>query len=194
MGTFFLDYMEVLYSLLLHIYTFIQLMNLRLFIFFANNTYFTVTARFFSSEPLRPLQQQSAPASPQYHSTALPPTKDLHVTPSRVQEAHLGNKTTPSPPKQEMMLKSGGYYCPMNREPLSHREETRVLNKPNSTSTGIYHNNNKFEGGVRRHNETTVTEPGVTLIRASAITSIFDIFLFHLFDVTIPDYYHTQCA
>ncbi|EGT48719.1 hypothetical protein CAEBREN_21058 [Caenorhabditis brenneri] len=82
-----------------------------------------------NSEPLRPLQQQSAPASPQYHSAALPPTKDLHVTPSRVQEAHLGNKTTPSQPKQEMMLKSGGYYCPMNREPLSHREETRVLNK-----------------------------------------------------------------
>lgn len=105
-----------------------------------------------SSDPPLPLQQPSALVS---LPPALPRPNDCHVTPlPQYHGAHPENSAPSSPTKSEMMLKSGAYYCPMNRDPLSYREETRAINKPNTT-TGAYHNNNKFDGGVRRHNETT---------------------------------------
>ncbi|KAF1757981.1 hypothetical protein GCK72_014439 [Caenorhabditis remanei] len=108
------------------------------------------------SDPHLPLQQPSAaPVSQPTQPPAQHLQNDRHAAPSQAREVHLGNKTTTTPTKSEMMLKSGGYYCPMNRDPLSQREESRAIQKP-THSTGFQHNNHiKFDGSIRRHNETT---------------------------------------
>uniref|UniRef100_A0A8R1IKN7 Uncharacterized protein n=1 Tax=Caenorhabditis japonica TaxID=281687 RepID=A0A8R1IKN7_CAEJA len=57
----------------------------------------------------------------------------------------------PPPPRNtDKMLKTGGFYCPINREPLSYREEARIgMQKPTTTTTP--------GGSVGRHNEITVS-------------------------------------
>ncbi|UMM29255.1 hypothetical protein L5515_011709 [Caenorhabditis briggsae] len=108
------------------------------------------------SDPLLPPQQSpAAPVSLESRPLALPRQNECHVAVSSpVQGALPGNRELPSP--SEMMLKSGSYYCPMNRDPLSHREESRAIQKP-TNSSGAYYNNNhsKFDGVGRRSNGTT---------------------------------------
>ncbi|ULT96050.1 hypothetical protein L3Y34_004594 [Caenorhabditis briggsae] len=108
------------------------------------------------SDPLLPPQQSpAAPVSLESRPLALPRQNECHVAVSSpVQGALPGNRELPSP--SEMMLNSGSYYCPMNRDPLSHREESRAIQKP-TNSSGAYYNNNhsKFDGVGRRSNETT---------------------------------------
>ncbi|PIC34882.1 hypothetical protein B9Z55_014407 [Caenorhabditis nigoni] len=108
------------------------------------------------SDPLPPPQQSpAAPVSLESRPLALPRQSECHVAVSSpVQGALPGNRELPSP--SEMMLKSGSYYCPMNRDPLSHREESRAIQKPTNSSGAYYNNNNfKFDGVGRRSNETT---------------------------------------
>ncbi|CAP24379.2 Protein CBG03487 [Caenorhabditis briggsae] len=133
------------------------------------------------SDPLLPPQQSpAAPVSLESRPLALPRQNECHVAVSSpVQGALPGNRELPSP--SEMMLNSGSYYCPMNRDPLSHREESRAIQKyvfvvnfvfqynpfrihtqeisnfQPTNSSGAYYNNNhsKFDGVGRRSNETT---------------------------------------
>lgn len=105
-----------------------------------------------------PLAASTPVRRPPRQPQALPTQDEIHVA----REVPLANKsTTPSPTRSEM-LRSAAIYCPINRDPLSQREELRAINRSTS-NTGAYHNNNnnnnsKFEGaGVSRYNEITQT-------------------------------------
>lgn len=72
-----------------------------------------------------PLAASTPVRRPPRQPQALPTQDEIHVA----REVPLANKsTTPSPTRSEM-LRSAAIYCPINRDPLSQREELRAINR-----------------------------------------------------------------